>query len=520
MKKIQCLLPLLLITVNVVMGQHKQDQITSEDIIITGETIDSAIINDPGKKQDLMIHSSSYASYFLSAPTITNDFKIGFKSNFEVILPGKTRYMYVDFGLQPARGLVEFNNVDNTYILEKGDRIHCRLSQKYYQFSGRGSEKLNCQSEIYALIYTPNENELAHLFNKKYKDFFWLSNKRRDSLFLLQVDVVNKYSSILGRKMAGVMLANVYGNRYFTMLRSDYSKYKSSPTEFLELRNHEGYIEAYKAIDLSLNQKLDEETLIASPVYSNFLIEKIIGDNLTNGKGNVTTAQSMLQELVFNDIKNSYKGLMREKLLTLFFYRFRNTDLNFLNQALLLCQDKEFRDCLLKIKKVKGRGSDFFPFELQDTKGKIVKLSDFNDKIVILDFWYEGCINCAFLHEGLRPLVAKYKNNPKVEFVSISIDINKSSWIKCIAQDKYTDPDRVNLYTNGLGKKHPVIDANEIKGYPAIFVLKNGKVFSASPPRPGLPITSSSSIAARTEFISLIEEALAEKKVEENKSGS
>lgn len=514
MKNTQYLIPLFVFIFSTVMGQNKSDQVASSGIFIEGETVDSVMINDPDRKQTLMLHTSTFASVYTNAPSIIDEFKIGLRSKFKIHLPGESRYTYINFDLQNVTDAVDFNNFDNTYILEKGDNINCKLSQKYYQFFGNGSEKLNCQSEIYKLKYSPSRTELTLLSAKKYEDFFLISNKRMDSLFNLQIEIVNNYSSKLKNKMTRIMLANCYGNRYFPMLRGYFSMSKSSPNEFLDLINSMAYKENYKKINLKLNKELDEEVLIASPIYSNFLIEKIITGNLTNEKGNSINSSPILQELVFNEIKNSYEGLLREKLLTLFFYRFKNSDLNYLNQALDVIKDSEFMACILKIKETRSQGAFFFPFELQNDKGKIVKLSDFNKKVLILDFWYTGCENCAILHEGLRPVVEKYKYNPKVEFVSISIDKDKNSWIKSIALDRYTDPSRVNLYTNGLGFKHPVIEINNIKGYPSIFILKNGRVISSSPPRPSPSTTAKSAIEARAAFISIIEEALIEKNPE------
>lgn len=108
----------------------------------------------------------------------------------------------------------------------------------------------------------------------------------------------------------------------------------------------------------------------------------------------------------------------------------------------------------------------------------------------------------------MKPVVAKFKNNPKVEFVSVSIDKDKMAWLKSVASGKYTDPDGINVYTSGLGASYSLIEKYFISSYPTVFILKNENVFSTATPRPGATLTVSAHIEARSAFISLIEEAL------------
>ncbi len=71
-----------------------------------------------------------------------------------------------------------------------------------------------------------------------------------------------------------------------------------------------------------------------------------------------------------------------------------------------------------------GRSETLKPapdFELKDLSGKIVRLSDFKGKVVLLDFWATYCIPC---HESI-PALQKMQDSYKAggfEVVGLSID--------------------------------------------------------------------------------------------------
>jgi len=117
-------------------------------------------------------------------------------------------------------------------------------------------------------------------------------------------------------------------------------------------------------------------------------------------------------------------------------------------------------------------GVKFGEFVLQDSDGRNRLISEFKGKVLLIDIWYTGCGACAdFYQNVLLPVEEELRENPKVKFISISIDRSKGIWGKSVQEGKYTSLNAVNLYTGGMMDKHPIITSNSILSYPSVILL-------------------------------------------------
>lgn len=140
---------------------------------------------------------------------------------------------------------------------------------------------------------------------------------------------------------------------------------------------------------------------------------------------------------------------------------------------------------VLSLLSAKMKGMVLTDFALKDVSGKTVKISNFKNKIVMLDFWYTGCSNCVRLYkEVIAPAEKKFIDNKEIVFVSISIDADKQSWLNSIASGMYTSADKpnvINLFTDGKGMDHPAIRQFNMPGFPfCLLVGKDGRIVSNS----------------------------------------
>lgn len=72
--------------------------------------------------------------------------------------------------------------------------------------------------------------------------------------------------------------------------------------------------------------------------------------------------------------------------------------------------------------------------ELADTTGKLVKLSSFKGKYVLVDFWASWCKPCRQENPNNVNIYNKFKGKG-FEIVGVSLDDNKQAWEKAIQQD-------------------------------------------------------------------------------------
>ena len=77
-------------------------------------------------------------------------------------------------------------------------------------------------------------------------------------------------------------------------------------------------------------------------------------------------------------------------------------------------------------------------FTMQDVNGKDVQFRSVigQGKITYIDFWATWCGPCCAEIPYVEKLVEKYKNNPKIEFVSISLDNKLNKWHEKLEKDK------------------------------------------------------------------------------------
>ncbi|MBL4561762.1 MAG: AhpC/TSA family protein [Labilibaculum sp.] len=89
----------------------------------------------------------------------------------------------------------------------------------------------------------------------------------------------------------------------------------------------------------------------------------------------------------------------------------------------------------IKLNKNPKIGDKYVDFEMENTKGAIEKLSNFNDKIVLLEFWSSNCGPCRKENPNLVKTFERY-NSKGFEVFAVSLDTKKGSWLRAIEKDK------------------------------------------------------------------------------------
>jgi thiol-disulfide isomerase/thioredoxin len=83
-----------------------------------------------------------------------------------------------------------------------------------------------------------------------------------------------------------------------------------------------------------------------------------------------------------------------------------------------------------------GKGDKAVDFVATDKDGRKIPLSSLKGKVIFVDIWATWCGPCMAEMPHYEELKAKYKGNPSVAFVSLSIDDDKGLWQKSIVKRK------------------------------------------------------------------------------------
>lgn len=123
---------------------------------------------------------------------------------------------------------------------------------------------------------------------------------------------------------------------------------------------------------------------------------------------------------------NSHLDLFTEKeLLTIY----NGWDLSFRKSQYGLAIKNRY------LKKVDVQIGNKIPdFAQQNQFGRLVSISDFKGKYLLIDFWASWCIPCRKENPNLVNVYKKYKSKG-FDVLAVSLDFNKQSWLKAIKTD-------------------------------------------------------------------------------------
>lgn len=238
-------------------------------------------------------------------------------------------------------------------------------------------------------------------------------------------------------------------------------------------------------LDYSL---LNEIAFNKSTIYRSFLYRRIKMHSLFNGlialekseqTPNFKKSQYLMGQAVLNirQIRDWYGAMIIKDGFE--GSEYTNT-LEIYNRYLLETEDSELKRNLIKYYsnlKNLSVGQPAPGFILKDLEGKMVSLSDFNGKVVYIDFWGVHCGPCRLdILENSAKVHEKYKNK-NVVFLNICTDETEQPWKRAIASLKLNG---VNLITESANNSEVSKNYN-IKSIPRYVVIdREGKIFSSS----------------------------------------
>jgi len=439
---------------------------------------------------------------------ITSDIKVGQKienRTFDINIEDLhgTRYLRL---LLYSKGTMtrsfDFAFYSPLFLIEPGDKISMRFDKNTAIFSGKNSAKYNCMIEIdnveQKLKATHAERIDGYLNVLNYDLDYW-KKFVKESLLIL-----NRYKSKISPEIFNIRKLDIQSVGPSALIRNIYVWQREFDSkEFIHANSN--YFNFKPESDLVADR---------SSSYSQFLIMKERVLARLNETDSTRQNKVLYYDQIFNSIMQNYSGAIREKLLAMWTDPENSSfdsDL-YRDKALRVIKLKEYRDYILKSNRLFKKGAEVFNFNLEDTKGKMVSLSDFRNRIVVLDFYFTGCSGCAFYAKAIKPVIREFENNPNVVFISINVDNTKEMFLKAVESEVYSEKSAINLFTNGLGRNHPLITHYGFQGFPQFMLVdKDGKILYGNPPLPGMNSKTGKpdkESPSTKKIIEIIEEAL------------
>lgn len=136
-------------------------------------------------------------------------------------------------------------------------------------------------------------------------------------------------------------------------------------------------------------------------------------------------------------------------------------------------------------KKKHMRGAQAFDFTYHDMNGKMVSLSDFKGKVVLVDVWATWCGPCKEQIPHLLKLEQEL-HGKDIVFMGVSVDTpdKKEAWMNMVNEKGLKG---IQLFAGGFSGTKICTDY-KITGIPRFMIFnKEGKIYSVNAPRPSDP---------------------------------
>ena len=258
-----------------------------------------------------------------------------------------------------------------------------------------------------------------------------------------------------------------YLNNNLIKSKFQYRKIADSLYQQSKINNNYPYqktiVELYKKIDsVNILIKLKDINYIESnpnSYLSGYLLK------IHNRKMNIDSLKNFYSLLSENVKKSSIGYNLLEIIYPL------TNDKNFRKLNPLL--GDEFDKKLNTIK-------NLYDFSLKNLNGENVDFSSFKGKFIVLDFWASWCGPCLANIPSQKLLIKKYNGSP-LEFVSISLDTDKTKWKKTL---KKYDLDGVQLNAPKAFNELIAIYFKVLAPPQYVIIDKDGMVVNQDAPQP------------------------------------
>ncbi|UOE47850.1 TlpA family protein disulfide reductase [Mucilaginibacter sp. SMC90] len=348
----------------------------------------------------------------------------------------------------------------SSYLLEAGDRIVISESDGKITYSGKGSEKWRIKDETDTFItkYAPAKN----LSENDVKELIGSFNNYIEKACAK----ITRERYRLGPVVTGILTADILGSACHARFMELFDFYKGIAAYRPSLQN-------YRHSSRNV-LRLGSRGMQYSDYYAYGIIEEYKLDSC------FLTGKIYNPAAAYRCLKKRYEKTpaFRERVLTLLLYTSRNNGLESytLDDAVTTVSDPLYRRLLYELKASSVNGAAAADFALPDTSQNLVRLSDFRNKVILVDFWFSTCGPCKSLGLILNQLEKNFVGK-QIVFISVSVDKTRGRWISAVRKKEFITDYSVNLFTEGKALNHPIAKHYNINGCPTLLLIdRDGKI--------------------------------------------
>jgi len=402
------------------------------------------------------------------------------------------------FYLEVALYAQETDIIYNTYekgmfLIRAGDTLDFSLGKTDIRFNSQTPARISRQSEILDVRY-----RFPAIPRDAYEDkprLFRLRKAALDEIEKKKLGILQRSKHLFSEMEYSQISNDIISMKNRSLLNAMNSALYREPGLSAQLTDF------FNAMFLPLPTDAQLSTLESVGYFPDFVyFRELVKARLSDPQG---TPDDLI-ETIWDNLYRSYNGALRERVWIDVLLQLGNNVTYDVKEKLyqkskVLIQGEVYRQALEIWASNHLTRSEIIDFSLETTEGTFLSPIDLRGKVVIMDFWFNGCYPCMMLAKNMEPIIARYIDDSNVLFVGVNVDKYKERWLSAVASGKYVSPGQINTYTNGLGKYHPLITHYNIIGFPKLMILDpEGRVYNKSIP---VPLSAETS----EEFIGLIE---------------
>jgi len=123
-------------------------------------------------------------------------------------------------------------------------------------------------------------------------------------------------------------------------------------------------------------------------------------------------------------------------------------------------------------------GMEAFNFSAKRKDGTVLRLADLRGKVVFIDNWASWCGPCIRQRPDVLALAERYRNDPRVEVLMISVDASPEDWLAFLTEQGQLDEEGDLIIENGMRTAYG--DHYNIKSIPRYMLIgPEGRIIDA-----------------------------------------